>query len=514
MIKRRTNLIFLVIAMIFTVLFTSNNISFAISMDYLSKTEGGISGGEEILLIGENFIMDEQDEIIQVEAGYEFSFALTESGRVFAWGSNDRGQLGDGGYTVRYKPEEITENFGDEKVIRLSCGGFHSFAMTESGQIFSWGYNAYGSLGNGDKLNKNLPQNITENFNDERVVDIVSGYTHSFAITETGRIFAWGANSKGQLGNGNKIDQDLPQDISSSFGSEKIVQLKTGVFSSMALTEDGEVFAWGSNIYGQLGNGDNTDSITPQKIQANLLNNEKVVQISSGVYSVYALTEQNQIYSWGMNTYGQLGNGNNTSSNVPINITSKFSEKIKDIYASGYHTIAETTSGRLFVWGHNAYGSVGAGNFNLYYNLPYEIEGNNFNNEKVAQISGGGHHTLIITNDKKIFAWGQNIYGQIGIGNAENQNLPNNITSIFNIAPIPTAQIESIYFGDSKVENFEIIDENTVKLIIPPHEAGKVDVKIIDIYGGIVSLNQGYEYLDSSVESGESITAPNTGFKE
>jgi uncharacterized repeat protein (TIGR02543 family) len=204
--------------------------------------------------------------------GGEHSSALSSAGRVFTWGSNGNGQLGNNTTTTSYVPIEITNQFvlsGDDKIIQISMGVNHSSALSSAGRVFTWGYNIYGQLGNETISTSLVPIEITNRFglsDDDQIIQLSMGAYHSSALSSIGKVFTWGRNNYGQLGNDTISTSPVPIEITNRFGlsdDNKIIQLSMGVEHSAALSSAGKVFTWGRNNTGQLGNGTTTDSLVP-----------------------------------------------------------------------------------------------------------------------------------------------------------------------------------------------------------------------------------------------------------
>jgi alpha-tubulin suppressor-like RCC1 family protein len=221
--------------------------------------------------ITEKFSLEADEKIISVDLGYFHSAALSSTGRLFTWGSNSSGQLGNPAYTTKRKPAAINSYFDlaiDEKIICVSLGTRHSAAVTSRGRIFTWGDNTYGKLGDGTTTMKNIPADITVGFNlseDEKIISTSLGASHSAAITSLGRVFTWGSNSEGRLGNETRNDSDIPIDITKHFNlsvGETIYSIAVGAEHSAAISSLGQIYAWGYNMDGQM--GDNTRIFKPK----------------------------------------------------------------------------------------------------------------------------------------------------------------------------------------------------------------------------------------------------------
>jgi hypothetical protein len=196
----------------------------------------------------------------------------------------------------------------------------------------------------------------------------------------------------------------------------------------IVVTKDDNVFSYGNNSNGCLGLG-HSNAIT-DPIIANDLCNKQIVDITSGYNFVIALSRSGQLYCWGSNSYGQLGNGSqNPKYNYkPIVINCLNGIIAKRVSCGYYHTIVLTDSGDVYSFGHNVYGECGNNGFNSYQLTPFKING--FNGHKIIGISCGKHHSLALTESGHVFGWGQNTGGQLGIGSNNNQSIPTKIISI------------------------------------------------------------------------------------
>jgi uncharacterized repeat protein (TIGR02543 family) len=324
------------------------------------------------------FNLSGTEYVESLQLGYSHTSALTSTGRVFMWGNNSLGQLGDGTNEYRFKPLEITSRFnlmGSEKIVSLQLGHDTSYALSSSGQLFSWGDNNSGQLGDGTTISKNNPVNMTSQFNlntGETITMVRTKNSHTIASTSIGRVFAWGANGYGQLGNGNSDSKNIPMNISSSFNisnPETIIDIQLGFSHSSLLTSAGRLFMWGINYGGQIGNGGYGIQYTPITInnRFTFLTNESISSIRLGSGHSVALTNLGRVFAWGENYNGQLGNGEYSSYNLPQHITGRFTllanETITSLSVGSTSNAAMTSTGRLFVWGSNNQGQLGIGNY-------------------------------------------------------------------------------------------------------------------------------------------------------
>ena len=219
-----------------------------------------------------NFNLNVDETIKKIVLGEFDSSALTSTNRVLFWGLNTTGQVGDGSKTNRLTPTDITAKFdlhAGESVVDICPGGGHSSALTSENRLFMWGDNISGQLGDGTMVAKLSPVDITPQFAltaGETITQVLLRGGNSSAITSSARVFTWGNNGFGQLGDGTTVAKSSPVDITSRFdlaSGETITQIALGFNHSASLSSKGHLFIWGRNTFGQLGDGTNSDNGTP-----------------------------------------------------------------------------------------------------------------------------------------------------------------------------------------------------------------------------------------------------------
>lgn len=226
--------------------------------------------------------MTKSTSIRQVAAGSRYSLLVTDEGQVFTFGENRRGQLGIGGnQKIVYEPERVEGALRDDPVVLVAAGDEHVIASTESGLVYAWGANAHGQLGNGRISDSPVPTKV-QKLPTEGVVSLACGAQHTLVVTHNGqKVWAFGSNTEGQLGQGNRSQSEekirifpaLVQTLNQS--NRVIVQVAAAANHSLALSKNGEVFSFGSNTFGQLGypsngnpDGENTSGgISPSRRQ-------------------------------------------------------------------------------------------------------------------------------------------------------------------------------------------------------------------------------------------------------
>ena len=339
------------------------------------------------------------DQPIAMAGSSTHRVILTESGQVFTAGSNDHGQLGvgtiggDGDVNVLHN---ITAQFAD-KVVSVSAVGDFTLALTESGRVYSWGYNAQGELGDGTTTNSGSVVDITNNFGlpaGRKVIKVYAGWEQAFAITDDGRLYSWGNDADGRLGRDvSVVSHALPAPVTDVFDGD-IVDLATDSHT-LVLTDTNKVYAWGLNSNGQVGNGEsgtNADgsykSVSePYLVATDAFGGNEIVQVEASSNGSFARTSDGQLYAWGQNDYGNLGFGEEISSYREGSIFGGYTNTVLTsdlrepttptlveffsqsggeriaMFGAGFHrTIAITTSSQVLVWGDNNLGGLGMGN--------------------------------------------------------------------------------------------------------------------------------------------------------
>ncbi|MFD8635599.1 RCC1 domain-containing protein [Streptomyces sp. NPDC059533] len=329
---------------------------------------------------------------------------------VLAWGAGRTGQLGNGSRADSLSPASVTSLFRGD-VDKMSAGGTSSsdsfvLALTDK-TVKAWGHNSSGQLGNGGRAAQAVPATVPGL---NGIKDIAAGGSHALALDTRGQVYSWGNNAYGQLGNNRTGDGRTVADRVQL--PPRVSQISAGCDFSLALLENGAVYAWGRGVHGQLGNGSRALSSVPVKVQGL----DDIVEIDAGCHHALARTSDNTVKSWGYNLYGQLGVSSTTSSTVPVDVD--WLEGVVEIEAGADHNYARTSDSRVWGWGSNQYGQLlepdenfEAGVARTNRTAPIEIR----RLEGVQHLAAGARHGMAVTADK-VFTWGDNSEGQLGNG--------------------------------------------------------------------------------------------------
>ncbi|XP_021317482.1 ultraviolet-B receptor UVR8 isoform X2 [Sorghum bicolor] len=334
------------------------------------------------------------------------------------WGNGDYGRLGLGVLESRWSPT-VCPFFlarAADPPASLACGGAHTLFLTQSGRVFATGLNDFGQLGVGSSVTHTLEPVEVSGFH-ERVVEVSAGNHHSCAVTADGKLFVWGRNSGGQLGlgKGKVVSTPTKVDCLTDF---RIKMVALGSEHSIAVTEEGEVLSWGAAGSGRLGHGRQSSilgfSLTTSEYTPRLIKNFdgiKIKKIAAGMLHSACIDEKGTLFIFGQKTEKGFGRSNEAfRPNIVEEIP--FSEEVA---CGGYHTCVVTDSGDLYSWGSNENGCLGLGYFiyDLLKNLPTssymvcspEILKSSLFKLPVSKVSCGWKHTAVISGDD-IYTWG------------------------------------------------------------------------------------------------------------
>ncbi|XP_077634922.1 RCC1 and BTB domain-containing protein 2-like [Crocuta crocuta] len=247
-------------------------------------------------------------------AGNEVLYT-TVNDEIFVLGTNCCGCLGLGDTQSTIEPRRLDALSG-KKIACISYGsGPHIVLATTEGEVFTWGHNAYSQLGNGTTNHGLIPCHISTNLSNKQVTEVACGSYHSLVLTSDGEVFAWGYNNSGQVGSGSTANQPIPRRVTGCLQNKVVVNIACGQMCSMAVVNTGEVYVWGYNGNGQLGLGSSGNQPTPCRISA--LQGIRVQRVACGYAHTLVLTDEGQVYAWGANSYGQLGTGNKSNQSYP-----------------------------------------------------------------------------------------------------------------------------------------------------------------------------------------------------
>ncbi|MHB1692146.1 MAG: RCC1 domain-containing protein, partial [Thiomonas sp.] len=373
----------------------------------------------------------------------------------WAWGDNARAQLGlgHGDLANRLTPTQVRfpTALGSASIVSVATAHDDPgpvFAIDSDGHLWSWGdYNDAGQLGNGSRKGRSTPARVqfpmplgNASIVRVEVDDDNSSFPSIDALDSAGHLWAWGDNTARQLGNGARSDDSLtPAQVQfpAALGSASIVSMATGTAGNKyayALDSAGHLWAWGYNGYGQLGNGSTARQSTPIRIQfpapwwRRQPSMVRVVATRNSDGAAYAIDSAGHLWAWGGNRYGQLGNGSLKERPTPERVqfpSALGGASIIRVAADRYAAYAIDSAGRLWAWGNNRYGQLGNGllanRFNPPALVPFPVARGGAPIVSVEAVSTDANSASAYAIDSAdhLWAWGYNRHGQLGNGASE-----------------------------------------------------------------------------------------------
>lgn len=359
------------------------------------------------------------------------------------------------------------------------------------GAIYMWGENGYGQLGDGTTTYRTSPVRVlmgdysgTSYFGDgcNGVIQASPGHCHSLAILNDGSVYSWGHNDEGQLGINSITNQSAPKRVlkgaypgTTYIGDDStnmIVSVFGGLEYSVAVSQRGQVYAWGDNLYRQLGDSTTTDRLTPIRVLkgnypgTRYLGDDAtnpILQVCGGQSFSMALAADGTVYTWGTNGGGQLGDNTTNARWVPVRVLKgaysgttylgdDATNKVIQIAAADSTGYALTADGTVYSWGNNSSGQLGNGNTGTDRSVPVRVIkgaytgitylGDSTTN-KITSIHSGGGHALAVSTRGRVYAWGRNQYGQLGDNTTTTRNTP--------VLVLKGAYTGTTYLGDGSI---------------------------------------------------------------
>jgi YVTN family beta-propeller protein len=347
------------------------------------------------------------------------SAMLETFGQVWTWGYDLNGQLGDFGSTNRTMPYHVIE----PGFSQVSGGSDFSLARRVDGTVWAWGANGQGQLGVNYPLTERAPVQVV-GLTDIQAISASQTGHHSLAVHYDGTVSGWGRNGNGQIGDGTTTQRSLAVAVSGLTG---VAAVAAGSTHSLALKSDGTVWAWGGNAFGQLGDGTMIDRLTP--VQVTGLTN--IEAIAAGAFFSLALKNDGTVWAWGRNDVGQFGDGTTTDRSLAAatGLTG-----VNAISAGPTWALALKSDGSISSWGSNAYGQLGDGTTTPRLS-PVTVSGIPLSNGAIAVAAGGGANYALLA-DGSVRAWGRNAYGDLGDGTTTESHVPVVVSGLTDVTAI------------------------------------------------------------------------------
>jgi alpha-tubulin suppressor-like RCC1 family protein len=342
----------------------------------------------------------------QVSAGGNHTCGVTTGNVAYCWGSNEFGQLGDGsggGSTaLRSRPTMVAGSF---RFRQVSAGDSHTCGVTTEMRVYCWGFNFDGELGDGTRYPSNIqrltpvPVAVARRF-----IQVWAGHDYTCAVEDqTQAAFCWGYNVFGQLGDGGTLAQSKPVRVR---GGLDFRQLNTGVNHTCGVTTDDRAFCWGLNVGGQYGNGTTLGGATPVRAGGG----RRFLMVHVGRDYTCGLSLDERAYCWGLSSDGQVGDGTRNQYITPVAVVG--GHRFDHLSTGETHTCAVTPDNLAYCWGDNGPGQIGDGTSGADRLEPTAVAGG----FRFAGVWAGLGHSCGVTPDNRAYCWGRGYQGQLGDG--------------------------------------------------------------------------------------------------
>jgi alpha-tubulin suppressor-like RCC1 family protein len=349
-------------------------------------------------------------------AGWDFSCGVTTDNHAYCWGRNDRGQLGDGSTTDRLRPVPVA---GGLRFRQLSAGSLGTCGVTTDFRAYCWGLNQEGELGDGTTTQHLIPVAVAGGHKFSQV-EINFGHTCGLSYPDN-KAYCWGDNDEGELGVGTNTGPEFG--LFGAFSSKPVAVLggltfrrvTAGYYHSCGVTTSNKIYCWGLNKDGQLGDGTEVyRRKTPQLVTGGLA----FSFVDAGSNYTCGVTTGTRAYCWGYGKEGQRGDGGVTERvRAPRAVFGN--HPFTRVSAAYRHTCAVTSSNQAWCWGINANGQLGDGTTSNHLTPHLVAGGLAFN-----QVSAGLLHTCGRTTSAVGYCWGWGFRGQLGNGSTSVSTTP------------------------------------------------------------------------------------------
>jgi alpha-tubulin suppressor-like RCC1 family protein len=356
---------------------------------------------------------------VSVAAGANHTSVVTEDGVVWSFGYNNNGQVGDN-TLVSKTNKTVTVNLRLTGAFNVSAGQDHTLALQDTGMVWSWGINANGQLGFADHSDGAVPRVIPGL---EGIVSIAAGGNFSLALGSEGRVYSWGANDMGQLGNATTVDRDTPTAIA---GLTNMINIGAGRNFGLACDLQNHLWLWGNWQTGYSGGAAIYTNYTTPQLIAN--GTTPLGHVLTAGENHIALLSGSLVVVGGSNLYGQLGQGNNFLSTYGFGYSPSGLSNVIDVASGDNHVVALKADGTVWCWGRNQFGQLGDNTGPLpppnpgpgYKAIPTQVKSSTtltplsgaqttvVSLTGVVGVAASGDTSFAIKSDGSIWAWGAN----------------------------------------------------------------------------------------------------------
>jgi len=325
----------------------------------------------------------------QIACGSGHTVVLTTDGEVFTWGRGDDGRLGHGDNGWKYVPR-ITQSLTGQVVVQVTCGSYHTAAVTSDGSLHTWGGGMYGKLGHGSEAGCSNPKRV-EGLAGLCVSQIACGSRHTVIITSAGATYSWGDMENGVAGHGASEGHQYTPRLVERLAGKNIVQISACGFHTACLSDIGELYTWGEGNFGRLGHGTESNCHTPRLVESIL--GKKPRQVSCGGFHSAVVTDDGKLYTFGGGEHGQLGHNDRVNKLRPTLVKALDGVFVTQITCGWSHSVALTEQGRVYTWGNSDHGKLGHGSTRKV-SVPMLVE--KLKDYRVVRVASYNEHTAAL----------------------------------------------------------------------------------------------------------------------
>ncbi|MEU4623987.1 fibronectin type III domain-containing protein [Actinoplanes sp. NPDC023801] len=355
-------------------------------------------------------------QVVQLAAGYGHTCGVGSDSRTFCWGRGAEGQLGNDRTTYRSAPVAVTAPAG-VSFTQLTAGQSYTCGVGSDTRTYCWGSNDSGQLGDGGTANRSVPAAVDTPAG-VGLTQLTSGDRHTCGLGSDSRTYCWGLGTDGQLGDGGTANRSAPVAVSTPAGV-RLTQLDARNSHTCGMGSDSTVYCWGYNGNGQLGDGSFTNRSTP--VPVNTPPGVSFTQFAVGGYHTCGLGSDTKAYCWGLGETGQAGNGGTANRSSMAAVTTPSGVSFTQLTAGSNHTCALGSDTRIYCWGYNRYGQVGDGSATDRL-IPVPVD--TPPGVSLTRLAHGWHHTCGLGSDTRTYCWGLNETSQLGDGGTTDRSTP------------------------------------------------------------------------------------------
>ena len=350
-----------------------------------------------------------------INIGTSHSCGIATDSKAYCWGSGANGRLGNNTTLSQTEPVEVHAGEGPGTFSQVSAGRAHSCGIATDSKAYCWGSGGSGRLGNNTTPSQTEPVEVHAGESPGTLTQVSAGDEHSCGIATDGKAYCWGQGGNGRLGNNDTVNQLEPVEVRAGESPGTFTQVSAGRAHSCGIATDGKVYCWGSNTFGQLGNG-NTFSNENEPVEVHARESPGTfTQVSAGDEHSCGIATDGKAYCWGQGDNGRLGNNDDDDHSEPVEVRAGESPgTFTQVSAGNEHSCGIATDGKAYCWGHQSNGRLGNDtDANSNQEEPVEVHaGEGF--EFSTQVGAGDRHSCGIAINGKAYCWGLGTQGRLG----------------------------------------------------------------------------------------------------